>query len=284
MYSPRDYRRFLSAHLQLLSGLCRLTSQLVNDSIVQFYSSSFVTAQLLPPTIFSSRIALLIQASLSNANTTFTRLLSLFRMINHGNAIVSAYGTNFQYLAPWYDDEGKPVVAEPILYDDDCSCASDEKCTIEAAFMRIDSSENITIKGLKMGCTPSETLLASTLECFYDSTCINLLQQHTYNITFPASFPLATINTRFSVNSTIGQLVEEIFIEKWLTSTSYLGYFNECSPDLCSYAYVEQVNLLYTVTFLLGLYGGLTFFLKVDVSQPSVSYRHNLSALEETKA
>jgi hypothetical protein len=31
---------------------------------------------------------------------------------------------------------------------------------------------------------------------------------------------------------------------------------------LCSYTYIQQLNSLYTVTLLLGLYGGLSFILK----------------------
>ena len=268
IYSVRDYRRFLSAHVQLLAGLCKLTGQLVHDSVDQFHSSSFVTAQLLPPNLFNSTITSHVQQSQSNANTTFTRLLSLLRVTNHGNAIISAYGTNFQMVAPWYDITGSSIVTESMWYDDNCSCALNGSCTSAAVFMGTDLSVgNITIQGLRMGCTPSEALFSSTLECFYNSTCINLIQQHINATTATSPMeeqpsPLSPNNTRFSVNAKLSELVEELFIERWSTSISYAGYFNQCAVSVCSYSYNERVDPLYTVTFLLGLYGGLTFVLK----------------------
>jgi len=42
----------------------------------------------------------------------------------------------------------------------------------------------------------------------------------------------------------------------------YSSYFHQCSPLLCSYTYIQSVDLTYTITFLLGLQGGLTIVLK----------------------
>ncbi|CAF3323049.1 unnamed protein product, partial [Rotaria sp. Silwood2] len=61
IYARIDYRRFLSAHLQFLTGLCEHSIQSVNNSIDQFLSSLFVTAQLLPETDFHKRLDLLIE-------------------------------------------------------------------------------------------------------------------------------------------------------------------------------------------------------------------------------
>ena len=100
VYDVRDYRRFLSAHLQFLTGLCNLSMQSVNDSIRQFLSSLFITTQLQSPTDFHIHIDSLVEQSKSNAPATFVRLLFLLRATNHGNAIVSTYGTNFEYYFP----------------------------------------------------------------------------------------------------------------------------------------------------------------------------------------
>jgi hypothetical protein len=103
IYDVRDYRRFISAHLQFLTGLCNLSIQSVNDSIRQFLSSLFITTQLQSPTDFHIHIDSLVEQSKSNAPATFTRLLFLLRGTNHGNAIVSTYGTNFEYyFSGWY--------------------------------------------------------------------------------------------------------------------------------------------------------------------------------------
>ncbi|CAF1199869.1 unnamed protein product [Adineta ricciae] len=268
-YALLDYRRFLSAHLQLLTGLCELSIQSVNDAIVRFLSSNFITAQLMSQSIFDTNIQLLIEQSKSDAPIALKRFLDLLREANQGNAIISAYNTNFQYIAPYYtyDTFNAPLITQATIYDDNCSCALDGNCTIPAVFILTDSSQNISIQGLKMGCTPSESFLGSTLECFYQSLCINLFQQVINNVVpnniTNMSPPLLSVdNSRFLMNTSVHDLVNNLFIENWSTVINYSTYFDQCSPILCSYTYIQKLNSLYTITLLLGLYGGLTLILK----------------------
>ena len=110
VYDMRDYRRFLSAHLQFLTGLCTLAMKSVNASIDQFLSSLLITTELQPPIELDTSIRGLVQQSKSDAPATFARLISSMSAINHGNAIISTYGTNFRYYFPrWYNtsDGGK---------------------------------------------------------------------------------------------------------------------------------------------------------------------------------
>ncbi|CAF1152019.1 unnamed protein product [Adineta steineri] len=103
VYDARDYRRFLSAHLQCLTGLCNLSIQSVNNSIGQLLSSLYITTQLQSPIAFQTHIDSMVQQSKSAAPAAFARLLSILRATNHGNAIISSYGTNFKYYFPrWF--------------------------------------------------------------------------------------------------------------------------------------------------------------------------------------
>ncbi|CAF0976794.1 unnamed protein product [Adineta steineri] len=103
VYDARDYRLFLSAHLQCLTGLCNLSMQSVNDSIGQLLSSLYITTQLQSPTAFQTHIDSVVQQSKSTAPAAFARLLSILRATNHGNAIISSYETNFKYyFPPWF--------------------------------------------------------------------------------------------------------------------------------------------------------------------------------------
>ncbi|CAF1505696.1 unnamed protein product, partial [Adineta steineri] len=158
------------------------------------------------------------------------------------------------------------ALTEPVTYDNDCSCAFYANCTTQAGFFETNSSEIIPIKGLKMGCTPSESFLSSTLECFYDSSCINLIETTIKNITIMnttyVTELLHTNSSRFVPNTTIIDLVNELLIETWLTTMNYSAYFDYCLPTSCSYTYIQQLSSLYTVTLLLGLYGGLSVILK----------------------
>ena len=93
----RDYRRFILAHLQFLTGLCDLSMQSVNDSVSQFLTSLLITTQLQSPIVFHAQIDSLVTKSKSDAPLVFARFLSLLRATNHGNSLISTYQTNFQY-------------------------------------------------------------------------------------------------------------------------------------------------------------------------------------------
>ncbi|CAF0821343.1 unnamed protein product [Adineta steineri] len=221
-----------------------------------------ITKQLLSEENFNLHINSMINEAKSNAPSTFIRLLSLLRATNHGNAIVSAYGTNYQYKTTVYNTFQTTLYTQAMIYDDNCSCQLNSTCIINASFIEINSTQPITIKGLKMGCTPSESLLASTLECFYDQSCINLIQRMTgYNANI-TPIPLNITNSRFLMNMTVMNLINDLFVEKWSAIMNYSSYFYKCSPMICSYTYIQQLDSFYTLTYLLGLYGGLTIVLK----------------------
>ncbi|CAF4174310.1 unnamed protein product, partial [Adineta steineri] len=261
-YNQRDYRLFLSSHLQFLNGLCQLSMQTVDQSIQQSLSSLMITKQLLSEENFNLHINSMINEAKSNAPSTLIRLLSLLQATNHGNAIVSSYGTNYQYIAPIYTIHQTILYTQAMMYDGNCSCQLNSTCIINASFIEINSMQSITIKGLKMGCTPSESLLASTLECFYDQSCINLIQtmaEYNTNIT---PIPLNITNSQFLMNITVMNLINDLFVEKWSAIMNYSSYFYKCSPMICSYTYIQRLDSFYTLTYLLGLYGGLTIVLK----------------------
>lgn len=183
--------------------------------------------------------------------------MSLIRMQNHGEALVSTYGTNYQYIVSTERNSSNHIAfTRPLTYDGNCSCALNFTCTITASFTEKP------IRGLKMGCTPTESLLASTLECFSNASCLDLLDEMTNHQRTVPLLPVSLSDSRFAVNATVSDLVKELFLENWLTQGNYSEYFEQCSPILCSYTYVERFNLVYTITYILGLFGGLTIVLK----------------------
>ncbi|UJR18426.1 hypothetical protein I4U23_005331 [Adineta vaga] len=263
----KDYRRFLSAHLQFLQGLCQLSSQIVNITVQQFRFSLFTTSELLSETNFHKRLNLTIQQKQSTAPTTFTRLLLLIRNINHGNAIISTYGSNFQYMIL---HAGYYIPSEPVIYNNNtCSCGLYSNCTSQAMFNKNKSSkETILIEGLKIGCLPSESFRLSTLECFYNQSCINTIQQYmnTINQTNSTTNSLDALvklnSSRYSVDTTIDEFINNLFIEQWNTTMNYTSYYEQCSPLSCSYTYIEKFNLIYIITILLSIQSGLSIVLR----------------------
>ncbi|CAF4190583.1 unnamed protein product, partial [Adineta steineri] len=261
IYDQRDYRRFFSAHLQFLQGLCNISNESVSNTIDQFLSSLLITTQLLSKKDFDARVNSQIELSQLNAPTTLGHFLFLIRNINHGNAIISKYGTNFQYVIDCELQYSTYLFTEAIIYDDECSCGLSPLCTTQANFIESNSSKKIPIQGLKIGCTPSESFRASTLECFYNQSCLNLIQQYTnYKARINPIIP--SNSSQFSMNTTMAELIDHLFIEEWATNINYSTYFEKCLPLSCSYTYIQRFNLFYIITLLLGFQGGLTIVLK----------------------
>jgi hypothetical protein len=210
MYSIKDYRRFLSSHLQLLKGLCDLSVQSAHRTLRTYLSSLFASHQLATSEIFEERVNHTVNRIKLNAPITFTRLMSLIRMRARGDAIVSTYGTKYQYVGPADTNESYyTAFTRPLIYDDSCSCALNFTCTINASFRQAALK---TIPGLRMGCTPTESFLASTLECFYNSSCIDLLDMMTYYNRTTVLPPLNVTGSRFTVHATVGDLVKEVTV------------------------------------------------------------------------
>ncbi|UJR18709.1 hypothetical protein I4U23_005616 [Adineta vaga] len=227
VYSPNDYRRFLSAHIQYLQGLCLFSQELVNNGINEFLSSLLITIELLSKQDFQNRFNTFIQQSKINTPILFSHLLFITRIVNHGNAFMSTYGTNFIYSTLVKRNSRSYAYTEAIIYDNECSCGLSSNCTTQAIFIDRNSSEIIPIEGLKMGCTPSESFHLSTLECFYNQSCLNLIYQYT-NI----SIPLSNTSNYFPPNTTINELINHSFVEQWSNKTNYSLYYSQCAPLL----------------------------------------------------
>jgi hypothetical protein len=114
-----------------------------------------------------------------------------------------------------------------------------------------------------------DSVLYSTLECLYSNT--NFLEDillryinYTNTAVFVPSLNISQL-IRTSPNSTVATLAENLFVEEWKTSFSYLKYFKICAPRVCQYTYVKRADRLYVITMFLALYGGLTFVLSLFV-------------------
>ncbi|CAF1203034.1 unnamed protein product [Adineta ricciae] len=253
-----DYRLFLLAHLNYLQGLCSNSMKIVENVINQFHSTLLITKELWTIKEFHENINNSIEQTISNAPHTFLNFLSLLRLIYHGNAYISIYQTNHKYIFPWDHFTNVYVPTEPMIYDENCSCGLTSNCVTQAGFFH--HKNFIKIPGLKMGCLPSESLLSSTLECFSNQTCLNIIQQYT-NLT-NRILPIPLPGNKVFINKTVNELMNDLFVESWSKNPNYTSYFNQCSPSVCLYNYNQRFHLLNLITFLLSLHNGLSIVLK----------------------
>ena len=57
--------------------------------------------------------------------------------------------------------------------------------------------------------------------------------------------------------------LNNLLIEAWSTNINYSGYLARCAPKSCTYAKTDRTNFSYTITLLLGVYGGLIIILRL---------------------
>ena len=91
---------------------------------------------------------------------------------NHGNTIVSAHGTGYEYIPNPYDGQAHPTRTRAMIYSNSCLCAMNSTGTTQACFTINNSSGTVSITGLRMGCIPSESFLVSNLESLFDASYI----------------------------------------------------------------------------------------------------------------
>ncbi|CAF3887199.1 unnamed protein product [Rotaria sp. Silwood1] len=167
-----------------------------------------------------------------------------------------------------------------------CNCMISGKCQEP---LRIGPPD-LFLPGLVVSCSPYDGLRMSTLECFFSSSCISTILTYleyyiqlngssAINFVPPTILPLtispldSSIPSLFLKNTSIGTLLDEFFLEGRTYNFSYEDYFAACAPTHCNFEYITRNNILYVVTSVLGLYGGLTTGLRFIIWNVTNFYR-----------
>lgn len=275
---PMDVRNSLSNIWQMIATLCETGNNFINDALREFNNSLFIT----DTTVSEAYLELQAQSALENARQTmvdrFRRDVILIQNFLQVNGFVTGLQTNFKaYTFTLSDYSPSSFYFEPSSYELPggayCSCTSDQSCSVAAGlylFQPLDYlrtynldyiTPNITFPGLKFDCLPSLITFNSSLECFYDQTCVDTLLEY-YPKQINVSILNKSMNSRFLPTMVLGEIVDEIFIERIINSTLFDSYYEQCSPISCTYAYHSRFQVSYVLAILVGLIGGLNVILK----------------------
>ena len=261
-YWVNDFRWVGPNTFLFLEGLCELIQDTISNSLIQFYSTQYVTASVTSLRLFQAQTQLFFNQFNSSITNSF--LLSLYMIGNttQANHLYSGLSTNyFTYVA-----NGYLVQTYPYSYSN-CNCDISSKC-IEQSSIRSQSDDAslFNIPGFYYGCYVIESLLQSTLQCFYDQNCIDNIQDYlssTSPINVTALDP--SLPSLYSENSSIHDLLDKLMIEEWNVTKMYDAYYSECQPRECSYTIQSRNDVIYIITTLIGVVGGLTTVLKLVV-------------------
>ena len=257
-----DFRFTASSTFQALRALCQLISSTISDSFIEFYSRQYVSASVMPSKLFETETDSLINRFKSSITNSFLLSLSMIGNTTQANALWSTRQTNYELLI---NPDGKLYAATKNY--EGCLCSSSTACIVSSSIYQVPNRTALfTVPGFYRGCYVVEALLQSTLECFYNQTCINHLQVYFLSSSAINAIALNSSSpTNYSIKSTIKNLVDKLMIEQWNVSMMYERYYNECQPTQCTYTAETRNDLIYIVTTLFGIVGGLITVLKLVV-------------------
>jgi hypothetical protein len=268
-----DFRWTAPYSFQALRAFCELINTTISNSLDQFYSSKYVGAYVIPSKLFLSQVQALIDQFILTTTNNFLLSLSMVRDTTQDNALLS--GTQMNYYLLYSQDSYRTFISQRCVYGD-CGCDFSATCVYQSTIQNYYSTTVLfTIPGFYVGCYVIESLLKSTLECFYNQTCISILQSFcTSLIEINVTALDPSLSSQYFVNSTIQELVNNLMVEEWNSPETYNIYYGECQPAQCIYTYTARNDLIYIVTTLIGLLGGLITVLKLVVPRLVKSFMH----------
>ncbi|CAF1529605.1 unnamed protein product [Adineta ricciae] len=257
-----DFRRTSTFIFQSLNTLCNLVKQTINNRLIQFYSTQYVSSSVVPSETFSLQVDSFISQFISSMTNDFLLSLSSIRQMIQSNALLSALLTNYNL----YEYSSILFVYSSARWFGNCSCATSAKCIYQAAIYNSTGSLLFIVPGMYSGCYIVESLLQSDLRCFYNQSCLSQIQSYFYESTLMNIRALnESLLMEFHVDSTIEVILNNLMIEKWDWLITYENYYNECAASQCSYTYETKNRPIYIVTTIIGLAGGLITVLRLFV-------------------
>ncbi|UJR07467.1 hypothetical protein I4U23_011756 [Adineta vaga] len=254
-YNNQNYQATASAQFQVLAYLCKLTEETIRIGLIQFYATKLITNEFPSYSLFQNQTDAIVKIFQKSLSQIFKRPFDMTREIIQGNAFMSVYQTNWKFTI-LKTTNWSPIYTNPITYNHSCSCGTSSKC-IES--VRIN---NTIVDGLYIGCYPVDTMLQSSLQCFYNQTCLQMILSYFGEVPENMTFRRLSIKNRFGINEKIEQMVDRLFLDQWFINRSYENYFRKCQPTYCTYSYIQNFDILYIITTILSLYDGLTVLLK----------------------
>ncbi|CAF4027526.1 unnamed protein product, partial [Rotaria sordida] len=179
--SDLDFRANAGRQFHILATLCEQAQQTVNSALQVFLQKQFVSRQIISQELFRSQINESIERWKSNTLNSFLHPIQLIRITNQGNQLINSFH-NFHYRLNQSSGQLIPV---PANYST-CSCVRSSACRIQMGIFVynwtiFDYIELFRIPNFFTGCFLVESLLESTLECFYDHQCMETIESYMSN-------------------------------------------------------------------------------------------------------
>ena len=278
-----DIRYQSQFHFQLLSTLCYMANQTIQDFLQLFYQTKFISNQMLSNQSFQIQIDLIMDQFKRTVPESFQRTFNLIKTNFENNLFITPMNSNFRIhgnvdgtmpsvqLTEFGHHQPKiPGCTLWTLTHDiyGCYCfpSSFEECVRKTIIF--EGNTQSIIPGMFQSWFPFQSLLMSTLECFYNDTCLSQILEYINSTESTTNFTtlnssLLSLNDDNNEYDKIESLANNLFLQSWMNGSSFESYFNHCKPLTCEHTYESRPDLIYIVTKTIGLIGGVNVFLSL---------------------
>ena len=269
--SITDFRVWGGALFMTITSFCQLSTRIISDAQFDFNISSFVTTEMIPQNQLVKQGQSLIDLFISTTENTFISSLQTIRDITHSNALLSGLQTSASSGAHVLNQTNFQAITVVSRFNSSCSCHSDPTCTESSGLFNM-STLNLTygIPGFFVGCYIIEATLQSNLALLYNQISVDELRER-INFDNFTSTPFKTIalnatyDSQYNNTTPIKIMMQKLMTESWYNNVNYSAYYEQCHPIECKYTYIVKYDIVYIVTTIAGLFGGLTTILQLII-------------------
>ncbi|UJR34748.1 hypothetical protein I4U23_027526 [Adineta vaga] len=282
-----DFRHQSKYFFQLLSTLCQISKQTIEESLQSFYQTQFLSNELLNNQSFQTQFNSIFDEFKQTIQESFQRVLQTIKFNFEINQFSTELNSRFGYSSMAHtigqlyilplsrkilSTSDSNIPNNIGLHAESCSVKDLHQSCYEKVVLRLNETKSITIPGLFLHWSPYQSILMSSFECFYNQTCFSSIVSEIHSTKH-----FSILKSSKYENETIESLSNQLFLQTWSNEILYKSYFNQCQPFKCQYSYETRLHFLYIFTTFLGLVGGLNivFHLLSFLIVKSISKLHH---------
>ena len=264
-----DFSYIGSLIFSAFAAFCQIANDTIQNNLQVFDSTEFITDEILQPNIFFEQSNSIIQSFQSSTQLTYYQSFAISQYFIRMNQLLSSLFSNVKFEIQFNGLYWSTTVLDHTYSNSTCNCSILNMCTdpLTLEDHRLSSNQSLlySIPGLLKGCYLIDALRESTLECFYDPSCISTIKEY-LSISSILTKPLnESLNNQFNRSSTIDELLSKGMTDHWIQNISHENYYQQCQVSSCTYAYMSKYGFIYIITTLIGLIGGLTKVLRTII-------------------
>ena len=271
IYVSQDFNYVGALIFLTLASFCRRANETMMIALQTFDSTSLITAEALFKSIFTEQINGIITSFQLLTELTYYQSVNLMQLSVETNSPLPGLFSNIHIQ--FYPERPGLVISPRQYGNGTCSCSTTSSC-VEPLILKnrkinqSNTTSYFNIPGLLTGCYLSEAVRQSSLECFYQSSCIAIIEEF---LQAPIIFNKSILSlnpsviSRFKISSTIDQLLSNAMTEKWKENISHIEYFRHCKVLSCTYSFISKFDIVFIIITLISLIGGLTKVLRIVI-------------------